>query len=156
MATGKYRNRVQKNTAVLNAIRKAMPENTRAFVVEMATDMETYYRDNAPRDTGSMAESTYTQLKDGVYMDGKETSLSAVEGIAKGLRPEAQISPSPVPTNDTTAYVKPVVLHYIFNEYGTSRMPARPVMAQARAHAQANLKSRHMAAAVKVVTDGRK
>lgn len=81
----KRTSRVQKNTAVLNSIRKALPENTRALVVGMATGVEEYYRDNAPRDTGSMAESVYVQLKDSAYQHGKPTSAGAVESQARGL-----------------------------------------------------------------------
>jgi hypothetical protein len=154
MAKGKFDTRVQKNTAVLNAIRKAMPENTRQFVVDVATDMAEQFAILAARDTGAMAESVYVQMKDGAYLDGKPTSVSAVEAIAKALRPDAEMSPSPIPTNDTTAYVKPVVKYYVFVERGTTKMAARPAMATARAIAQRNLKSKHMPAMNKIVTDG--
>lgn len=156
MATGKFVNRVQKNTATLNAIRKAMPENTRQYVVEVATDMAEQYAILAPRDTGAMAESTYVQMKDGAYLDGKPTTIAAVEAIAQALNPDAKMSPSPTPTNDTTAYVKPVVEYFVYNEHGTSKMPARPAMATARAIAQRNLKSKHLPSAVKIATDGRR
>lgn len=148
--------RVQINSAPLNEIRKALLDNTRAFVVEMATDMEQYYRENAPRDTGSLAESVYVQMKDGVYVNGKRSSLGAVESKALSLNPHAEMEPSPTPTNETTAYIKPLVKHFAFVEYGTTRMPARPVMTQARAQAQQNLKTRHLGTAQKIATNGRR
>lgn len=156
MAKGKFRTRVQKNTHVLNAIRKAMPENTQAFVVEMATDVEENYRALAPRDTTAMAESVYVQLKDGAYQKGDKTSLSAVEAQALSLNPKAEISPSPVPTNETTAYIKPVVKYYIYMEMGTKKMAGRHTMATARLNAQRNLMAKHGAAITKIATDGRR
>ena len=156
MATGKYRNRVTKSTAVLNAIRKALPDNTEALVVGMAEGVEDYYRDNAPRDTGSMAESAYTQLKSGAFQHGKPTTASAVEAGARALNPDAEIVPLPKPTNETTAYVAPIVGHFPHNEFGTDRIAARPTLMQARKYVQSQLKSKYMHLFKKVVTDGRK
>ena len=152
----KRTNRVQKNTAILNSIRKALPENTRALVVGMATGVEEYYRDHAPRDTSSMAESAYVQLKDGAYQHGKATSVGAVESHARQLNADAKMSPLPTPTNDTTAYVAPITGHWVYNEYGTSRMAARPTLTQARAHVQARLKSEYAHLFTKVATNGHK
>ena len=156
MATGKFRNRVTKSTKVLNSIRKALPENTRDLVVGMATGVEEYYRDNAPRDTGSMAESVYIQLKDGAYQHGKPTSAGAVESQARALNPDAKMTPLPTPTNDTTAYVAPVVGHTAVNEFGSTRMPARPTLHQAVAHVQGKLKGKYAHLFIKVATNGHK
>lgn len=156
MAKGKFRHRIQKNTATLNAIRKAMPENTRALVVGMATGVEEEYRRNAPRETGSMAESAYVQLKDGAYQKGKKTSASAVEAQALGLNPDAQIVPLPRPTNDTTAYVAPIVAHWQFNEFGTRYMAARPTLTQARGKVQGELKTKYKHLFTQVATNGAK
>lgn len=158
MATGKgkYTNRVVKNTATLNAIRKAMPENTQALVLAMATDMGEQFAMLAPRDTGSMAESTYVQAKDGAYQDGKSVSISAIESMAKGLNPDVEFRPLPVPTNDTTAYVAPLAAHYEYVEFGTRYMAARPTMATAKAIVRRNMMSKHKAALERVVTDGRR
>lgn len=156
MPKGSLRHRVQKNTSVLNSIRKALPENTRELVVGMATGVEDYYRDHAPRDTGSMAESAYTQLKDGAYQHGKKTSVSAVEEQARSLNPKAEIAPLPTPTNDTTAYVAPVVTHWLHNEFGTTRMAARPTLHEARKHVQSKLKSDYAHLFKKVATNGHK
>lgn len=152
----KRTNRIQKNTAVLNAIRKALPENTHALVVEMATDVESNYNQLAPRDSGSMAESAYVQMQDGAYQNGQKTSVSAIEAQARALNPDVEIAPLPTPTNDTTAYVAPLAAHWIFNELGTTRMAARPTLTTARAIAASNLKSKHKDALLKVVTDGRR
>jgi hypothetical protein len=156
MAKGKFRNRVQKNTSVLNSIRKALPENTRDLVVGMATGVEEYYRDHAPRDTSSMAESAYVQLKDGAYQQGKATSASAVAAGARALNPDAEIVELPKPTNDTTAYVAPIVGHWLFVEHGTTKMAARPILLQARKHVQSRLKSEYAHLFVKVATNGHK
>jgi hypothetical protein len=61
-----------------------------------------------------------------------------------------------VPTNATTAYVAPIVAHHIFNEFGTTRMAARPTLSQARAKVQAELKSKYKDLFVKVATNGHK
>lgn len=154
MATGKFRHRVQKNTAVLNSIRKASPENTRALVVGMATGVEDEYRKNAPRDTGAMAESAYVQLKDGAYQKGHSTTASAVEAQALALNPDAQIAELPTPTNDTTAYVAPITAYWHYNEFGTTKMAARPTLTQARATVQSELKTKYKDLFVKVATNG--
>lgn len=156
MATGKFRNRVTKSTHALNAIRKAMPENTRELVVGMSTAVEDEYRKNAPRDTGSMAESAYVQLKDGAYQHGNKTTVSAVEAAALALNPDAKIQHLPTPTNETTAYVAPVVTHWLFNEWGTRYMAARPTLTQARAKVQRELKTKYKHLFVKVATNGAK
>lgn len=156
MAAGKFRNRVTKSTKVLNSIRKALPENTRDLVVGMATGVEEYYRDHAPRDTGSMAESAYVQLKEGAYQKGKPTTVSAVEAQARGLNPDAKMVPLPTPTNETTAYVAPVTGHWVYNEYGSSRMAARPTLTQARKYVQSRLKTEYAHLFVKVATNGHK
>lgn len=122
----------------------------------MATGVEDYYRDHAPRDTGSMAETAYTQLKDGAYQHGQKTSVSAVEAQAHSLNPDAKIVPLPTPTNDTTAYVAPIVGHFPPNEFGSNKMAARPTLSQARAHVQSQLKSQYMHLFKKVATNGHK
>jgi hypothetical protein len=152
----KFTHRVTKVTTVLNSIRKAMPENTKELVVGMATGVEEYYRDNAPRDTGSMAESAYVQLKDGAYQRGKRTSVGAIQTLAKALNPKAIMMPLPLPTNDTTAYVAPVVGHWIANEYGENGRAARPTLTQARAHVQGQMKTKYAHLFKKVVTNGHK
>lgn len=156
MAKGKFVNRVTKSTHVLQAIRKALPENTEALVVGMSEGVEDYYRDHAPRDTGSMAESAYTQLKSGAFQHGKPTSAAAIESLARGLNDKAKIVPLPIPTNDTTAYVAPIVGHWGYNEFGTRFMAARPTLHEARAHVQSRLKTEYMHLFTKVATDGHK
>lgn len=152
MATGQYINRVTKSTAVLNAIRKALPENTKALVVGMATGIEEEYRATAPRDTGSMAETAYVQLHDGAYQHGRPTSAEAVETQALMLNPKAEIVPLPKPTNETTAYVAPIVRHWIFDNFGTTRRVGTGTLNKARAKVQAELKTKYKDLFVKVVT----
>jgi len=152
----KRTNRIQKNTAILNSIRKALPENTRDLVVGMATGVEEYYRDHAPRDTGSMAESAYVQLKDGAYQHGKATSVGAVESHAKQLNSDAVMAPLPTPTNDTTAYVAPVVQHWIYDNFGTTKQTGTGTLNKARAHVQSRLKSDYAHLFNKVATNGHK
>ena len=158
MATGKGSRvgRVQKSTATLNAIRKAMPENTQALVLDMATDMGEQFAILAPRDTGSMAESTYVQARDGAYQDGKPTTVGAIEAMARALNPDVEFTPLPVPTNDTTAYVAPLAKHYEYVEFGTRYMAARPTMATAKAIVRRNMMTKHKAALERVATDGRR
>lgn len=153
MATGQYVNRVTKSTAVLNAIRKALPENTQALVVGMATAVEEEYRATAPRDTGSMAETAYVQLQDGAYQHGRPTSVNAVEAQALALNPKAKIVELPHPTNATTAYVAPIVLHWIFDNWGTTRRAGTGTLNKARARVQAELKTKYKDLFVKVVTN---
>lgn len=154
MAKGKFRNRVTKSTHVLNSIRKALPDNTHDLVVGMATGVEDYYRDHAPRDTGSMAESAYVQLKDGAYQHGEKTSVASVEAQAKALNPDAEIVPLPTPTNDTTAYVAPITGHFPHNEFGTTKRAARPTLHEARKHVQSRMKSEYAHLFTKVATNG--
>ncbi len=144
--------RIQKNTSVLNTIRKNLEANTHDLVVDMATDMAEQFAILAVRDTGAMAESVYVSMIDGVYQDGRKTSLAVIEGDMKAKRPEAKASPLPTPTNETTAYVAPLAGYFPYVEFGTTRMIARPAMSTARAIAQRNLKDKHRAAFEKVCT----
>lgn len=156
MAKGQFVNRVTKSTAVLNRIRKALPENTRDLVVGMATGVEDEYRATAPRDTGAMAESAYTQLQEGAYQHGVKTSVTAVEEQALALNATAQIAPLPTPTNATTAYVAPITGYWIHDNFGTRYRAGTGTLSRARAKVQSELKTKYKDLFVKVATDGAK
>lgn len=113
--------RVQKNTAILNKIRKELPERTEELVVKMGMDMEHAFALEARRDTNAMAESVYTQTNHGAYKNGSPTSVASVKARALALNPDAEIEESPVPGNRTTAYVKPIVKYFIWQEFGSAR-----------------------------------
>lgn len=148
--------RVTKNTAPLQRIRKALNANARDLVIGLATGMEEYYRDNAPRDTGSMAETVHVKMKDGTYQHGNKTAEGAVVAQARALNPKAKVVYLPNPTNDTTAYVAPIVEHWQVNEFGSRNRAARPTLTQARAHVQGQLMTKYKHLFEKVVTDGQK
>lgn len=146
--------KVKMDTRVLDDIRKHVPDNRRDALVAVGLDIETTYHRNAPRDTGSMAESIYTQLNDGVYQEGKSTSLAAIESLVEFLNPDAQIVHVPEPHRDDVAHIGPMVAHAIHNEFGTQRMAAIPTLTDAVAYARANIGKRHKAAFIKIATNG--
>lgn len=142
------------NTKKLDDIRKNLPANRDAVLVEIAAGVEADYRNFAPRDTGSMAEGAYTQLQDSAYRDGQPTSANMVQGMVRALNPAANVVELPTPSNKSTAHVGPVVAHAVPNEFGTSRMSARPTLTTAVARAKSALTGQHKAAFVKLVTNG--
>lgn len=146
--------RVTLNTKTLDDIRKNIPGNRDGVLVSIAADVEGYYREHAPRDTGSMAEGAYTQLQDKAYREGKQTSASMVQTMVRALNPAAEVVELPKPSNKQTAHVGPIVAHAPPNEFGSRYMAARPTLTNAVARANANLKSKHKAAFVKLVTNG--
>lgn len=139
---------------VLDSIRKALPENERNAVLGLAEAVEDEYRKTAPRDTGSMAESVYTKTKSGVYQHGDKTTEAAVEAKAKSLNPDAEIHPLPTPPEKSVAYVAPIVGHFPHNEYGTTKMAARPTLQRARNKVRSELDNKHRALFYRVVTNG--
>lgn len=143
-------------TTVLDSIRKALPQNEHDLVVGLAAAIEAEYRKTAPRDTGSMAETIHVKMKDGVYQHGKKTSEAAVEAQAKSLNPDATIVSQPTPAEKNVAYVAPIVGHFAYNEYGTTKRAARPTLQQARNKVRGELNSKHKYLIYRVVTNGHK
>lgn len=152
--TKSFITRLQINSRVMKRARQAQQRNMQEFALVVASDIEDEYRKNAPRDTSAMAESVYVQAKNDVFHRGKKSSLAAVTSVAKARNERAEISPSPKPTNETTFYIKPVVKYFMYNEFGTSRMAARPTMALARKTVQGRIDRKFRKQARKVITDG--
>ena len=150
----KSRTLVTITTNILDSIRRALPKNTHDLVLGLATDIEEEYRKNAPRDTGSMAESAYTKMSDGAYQHGNKTTDSAVASQAMMLNPDAKTTPLATPTEKNVDYVAPIVDHFIYNEYGTTRMAARPTLQQSRNRVRNNLSTKHRDLLNRVVTNG--
>jgi hypothetical protein len=158
MAAGKYRTRITKNTKVLQQIRKELPEREQELVVRMAIDLEHEFALNAPRDTTAMAESVYTQTSWGTFKNGSPTTVASVEARAKALNPDAEMSPSPTPGKGkfSVAYVKPIVRYFVWQEFGSAKMPGRNTMAKARAVVQRKLKSEYKKLFEDVLIKGKK
>ena len=143
MASGKFRTRITKQTKVLQTIRKELPERAEELVIAMAIDLENEFAENAPRDTTAMAETVYSQTSHGAYYRGKPTTVAAMEARAKALNPDAEMSPSPKPTNRTTVYIKPIVKYFQWVEFGSSVRPGTHTMARARVTVQNRLKGEY-------------
>ncbi len=146
--------KVTRSTRVMDDIRKAIPNNRRNLLVGIGASIEKDYRANAPRDTGSMAESPYTQLADEVYENGKRSSVAAVEARVYALNPDAEFTPLPKPTKLSAAYVGPSVGHSMVNEFGGHNMAARPTLTNAANRSRSNLDSEHKDLVIKLVTNG--
>lgn len=82
-------------------------------------------QERARVDTGAMANSFYVITSD-------KNTYSQAAGQVKGRNPKAELAPmAPAPKDDLHAVVASVVEYAIYNEYGTSRMSAQPMLTPA-------------------------
>lgn len=90
-------------------------------VNDTARALQTDYEGRAPRDTGSMALSVSVQTADG------QSDFSQRTALADAVNPRVVVMDLLPPPPFPGAIVQVPVEHGVFVEYGTTRMPGRPV-----------------------------
>ncbi len=108
------------DTSKLDSILKRLDANVANAVAKAAFAIEGRAKVKAPVDTGALRASIYTSLKAG--------GGDAARVEARSRRPEAIITPLPVPRDDHTAYVGPSVEYGADVELGTTRRGATPYL----------------------------
>jgi hypothetical protein len=83
------------------------------------------YEQNAPKDTRSMSLSVYVHGADGQSDYGTRTAAADAVNPRVAILPELPAPPKP------GAVVGVAASHGVHNEFGTSRMPARPTFTDA-------------------------
>lgn len=132
------------DTRVLDSILKNLGGNVAETVAKAGFMVEGRAKLKVPVDTGAARASIYTSLKSGDRSDAAMADASA-------RRPEAELTPLPVPRDDATAYVGPSVEYGAELEFGGAGKAARPYLVPAVRETEAEF--RRMWG--KVVTDGR-
>lgn len=118
---------VELDMTVLNGIIDNLDSNVAQAIAKTGFAIEAKTKINIQQmdaiDTGAMLNSTYTSLT----TSNGETAM----GIAKGLRPGAEVTALPKPENNHTAYVGPTVEYAQKVHFGSGRMAARPFLLNA-------------------------
>lgn len=109
------------NMVVLEEMIRNLDGNTHDAVAQIAFAVEGRAKINAPVDTGALRASIYVSMK---RVEGGDVAMRT----AASLRPEAVITPLPVPRDDHTAYVGPSVEYGEPVELGSTRRAGTPYL----------------------------
>lgn len=123
-------------------ITRLTPAALQVPVTAAAEAIRDRYYETAPRDTGSMAFSAYVHPALG------ETNAPYQEGagLARDVNPRAVLLPELPAPEAPGAVVGVAAAHAVFQEYGTSRQPARPTFTPAVEEERARFPARVAAA----------
>jgi hypothetical protein len=127
--------RVKVDTTVLDRILRNIPGNTSKAVRSVAFEVEGHAKEQIKDldaiDTGAMLNSVYTRTTKSAYSETRATSEAAIAARVKRLRPEAVITPLPIPRGEHEAFVGPSVEYAIAVHYGDARRSGRPYLQNA-------------------------
>lgn len=118
-------------TPTLDKLIAELPTRLQAACTTTAHTIQAAYEAEAPRDTGSLALSVTVSTPDGQTDFGQRTALA--DAVNPRVRIMDLLPPPPAPG----AIVQVPVQHGVFVEYGTTRMPARPVFTRVTEAARA-------------------
>jgi len=105
----------------LETITRELMPKAEALVDKTAFDVQGHAANEAPFETGALKSSIYTSTS---RSDGGMASVAAA--LAKN--PTAKVATIPQPSDDLVAHVGPSVEYGLYQELGTSKMPAHPFM----------------------------
>lgn len=111
------------DTRLLDQMLRDIEPQAEALVDKTAFDIQGRAQNNAPVDTSALRNSIYT-------VTSRSDGYMLASQNAKAANPSAETSPLPEP-GDMEAHVGPSVEYAIYQELGTSRMPAHPYLVPA-------------------------
>lgn len=129
----KSTNRYELNTKTLDGLIKHLDGNVSEAVMKAAFMVEVRAKIKAPVDTGALEGSIYVSMK-------RTSNGNEAMAAARARRPEAVITPLPVPRDDHTAYVSPSVEYGQEVELGSAKRAGTPYLQPALRETEKDIK----------------